>query len=117
MDAFFIIEKMKNLYNTETNISHKESSVEEIRTTILNQFYDYNYEFMCKFFDKINPEKDVQTIIRKNNELTKLMISDNNGNNKEKENKIISEINNILTAEKKEESITIFKNIIKEYYE
>ena len=120
-DVFFIVHKMRDLYNNETNISHKEFSLDEIKTTILNQFYECDYDFMTKFFDQLNPERDIQSIIKKNNELTKIMVSNNEEktDEEEKDSKklgIISEINNILSNEKKN-LLIIFKKILKEYYD
>ena len=121
-DIFFIVQKMKDLYYTETAISHNESSVEEIKSTILNQFYETDYDFMSELFNKLNPEKDIQIIIKKNNELTQVMISNSKEIKNEKEKdlkkmKIISEINNILSTEKKEQLMSNLIKIIKDYYE
>lgn len=76
---------MKNFYYTETNISHSESSFDEIKSTILSQFYESDYDFMSDLFKQLNPERNIQVIIKKNNELTKIMISNDEEKNKEKE--------------------------------
>ncbi len=94
---------MKELYYKDTDVSHKEYSLGEIKSIILEQFNESDYVFVEKFFRQLNHEKDIQTIIRKNNELTQIMISASNNEEekKEKKEKIISEINAILSKEKK----------------
>ena len=104
--VFYIVQKMKDLYYTETNISHNESSFEEIKSIILNQFYGLDYDFMEKLFGQLNPEKDIQNILKKKKELTRIMISnDEKGTDEKKKDskklEIISEINTILLNEKK----------------
>lgn len=78
---------MKTLYYDETNISHKDPSFKEIKETILSQFYDED-DANCIFdiFKIIKPEKDIQDIIIKNNELTQILVS-NEGNSQEEKKK------------------------------
>ena len=120
VEVFYIIQKMKDLYYKDTDISNKEYSLIEIKSMILEQFGKPENKFVEEFFNLLNPEKDIQIILRKNNELTQIMISPSNNEEelkekKRKKEKIISEINGILSKEKKEKLISLLNSIIEEY--
>ena len=117
---YFIVKIMNYLYGNITNISHEEPTFEEIRNIILAQFHEIKEDeiFLSNFFIKLKPEEDIQMIINKNNELTQISISEGVGK-KERESKackIISEINCLLSVDKKKEIIEKLKGIINDYY-
>ena len=119
-DIYFIVKSMKNLYSNTTNISHEKPTFEEIRKIILAQFHENEEDeiFLSNFFIKLKPEEHIQMIINKNNALT-LILTSREVSKKERELeacKIISEINCLLSADKKKEIIKKIKEIINDYY-
>ena len=99
-----MVQNIKDIYDKETNFVHKEYSLEEIKKIFLDQFNEFDYAFMEKFFRRFNPEKEMQILMKKNSELTQIMINRDKKEEekKEKEEEIYKEINNLkLTEEKK----------------
>ena len=108
---------MKELYYKDTDVSHKEYSLGEIKSIILEQFNESDYVFVEKFFRQLNHEEDIQTIIRKNNELTQIMISASNNEEekKKKKKKLYQKL--MLYYQQKKKLISLLIQITKEDYE
>lgn len=116
-DVFFMIQKIRQIYKSETNIAYKEYTLNEIKIIILDHFIESDYIFMEKFFEKLKPEKVIQFLMKKNNELTLLMM---NNDTKEEEKKkqrdeINKEINKSLSTEDKKDLISYLIELIEEY--
>ena len=108
-----IIKSLEILYHNESEESHKIPKKEEIKGIILAQFDEEEDRFIFELFEKLHPENIIQKIIEKNNDLTKLFISNPSQDDREqKKSLIVSEINGIISSEDKNKSIKIIKQII-----
>ena len=107
---------MQSLYYQQTEESHYIPTNQEIKVIILNKYDEEDDSFIFEIFKQIKPENIIRKIIIKNNELTKLLISDINNEEKElKKNQIITEMNNLLTTSEKEKYLEILNKIIENY--
>ena len=110
-----IIKYIQKLYFNETENSHNIPRKEEIKEIILSQLDENSDKIIFDMFDKLHPENVIQKIIEKNNDLTKLLISNSSEKERvEKKSLIISEINGMMSLEEKEKSVNIIKQIIDE---
>ena len=131
-----IIKIMKSLYFEQTEKSHFIPSCEEVKNIILSYYNEEDDIFIFQLFERLKPEEKIIEIIKKNNDLTKLLISSDNAEQEieeekikkepkekkrkkierqeekeKKKNDIISEINNILSMDEKKNSIKVIKKI------
>ena len=90
---------------------------QEIRNAIQKRYeLEFEDNFIFEFFQKLTPEKDIKNLIIKNNELTKILISfDGNEDKERKKLSIISQMNELLPPSKKQNLINLLKKILEHY--
>ena len=64
---------MKYLYFEQTEKSHFIPSSEEVKTIILSCYNKEEDMFIFELFERLQPEKIIIEIIKKNNDLKKLL--------------------------------------------
>lgn len=114
-DLLLMISECRGEYYTQTDNAHWTPKEKDVKTIILS-FFDKKTptlsEKIIKIFEKLSPEKDIIYLLNKNDEITKIIVSD--GTPDEKENKkkeIIDQINNYLNSDRRKNMLEEIKKI------
>ena len=117
-EIFVIIQRMKDLYYDQTNITHGIPTYDEITASILDQYDSEEDSFIFKIMEKLKPQKEIKNIIIKNNELTKVMLGKESHEEKENMKKEINkQINELIPKNRKIELVKNLEEILEEYWE
>ena len=119
----YIVHDMKNYYLTQTGESHWVPEAAQIKKYILSLYNEFEGDderdekkILKKFFEKCCPEKEIIQLIHKNNEFTLNNNSDKDPLIKKQDTiKINKEINNLLNNARKEQLLTIIKEIVSNF--
>ena len=107
-----LITYANKIYNSQTEESHWKPNQDDIRKYILSLYNEEEKKLLLKFFEKAKPEDEIISLIKKNNEITKINNSKNTPEDKKKEIEIInSQIHHMIRDERRELLLNILKEI------